>query len=215
MKHLKLFESFREEDIYDICKEYGIENYTINRDGSIDVDGNVVLAKKRFITGKLPLNFRNVSGSFDCNFCTLTTLEGCPKSVGENFQCGFNQLTSLEGCSRSVGRDFDCFNNQLTSLEGCPKSVGRDFYCDHNEIVTFEYLPLSIGGDFYCVENPIYQVWKLFWDYSKIEFLNDCDALREPDDDSEPIIILNRLNYFLEEVVGKTVTNVEGYKCVK
>ena len=46
MKHLKLFESFKEEDINDICQKYDIENYTINEDGSIDVNGNVNLTSK-------------------------------------------------------------------------------------------------------------------------------------------------------------------------
>ena len=29
--------------IDEICKKYGIENYTINDDGSIDVDGDVLI----------------------------------------------------------------------------------------------------------------------------------------------------------------------------
>lgn len=29
------------KDIHSICKKYGIKNYSINEDGSIDVDGNV------------------------------------------------------------------------------------------------------------------------------------------------------------------------------
>jgi len=72
-----------------------------------------------------------------------------------------------------------------------------------------------LGGEFYCVDNPIYEIWDLFEDYSKIEFLNDCDAIREPDNNSkEPIIILDRLNFFLEEIGKPTVTKVEGYKCI-
>ena len=39
MKHLKLFESFK--DIDSICDEYGIKDYTINDDGLVDVDGDV------------------------------------------------------------------------------------------------------------------------------------------------------------------------------
>jgi hypothetical protein len=45
MKHLikyRLFESTG-GDIESICKEYGIQNFTINEDGSIDVDGDVDL----------------------------------------------------------------------------------------------------------------------------------------------------------------------------
>ena len=31
-------------NIESICQEYGIENYTINEDGTVDVDGNVDLS---------------------------------------------------------------------------------------------------------------------------------------------------------------------------
>ncbi len=192
MKHLKLFESFGKKDIHKICKEFGIYNYTINEDDSIDVNGDVDLYDKNL--NSLPLKFRNVSG---------------------HFSCAGNYLTSLEGAPKSVGSYFDCSNNQLTSLEGCPESVGGHFDCNNNRITTFEHLPLSIGSEFYCSENPIIEVWNLFRDYSKIEFLNDCDAIREPETSSEePIIILDRLNFFLEEIGKKPVKKVKGYKCI-
>jgi len=60
MKFIKLYESFT--DIDSICKQYNIKNYTINSDGSIDVDGNVSLSN---IT-QLPLKFGKVTGSFNC-----------------------------------------------------------------------------------------------------------------------------------------------------
>ena len=41
MKYLRLFESF--EDIKGICKKYDIKDYTINPDGTIDVNENVDL----------------------------------------------------------------------------------------------------------------------------------------------------------------------------
>ena len=43
MKYLKLFEDWNtfEEYIDSICSKYGITNYTINSDGSIDVDGEI------------------------------------------------------------------------------------------------------------------------------------------------------------------------------
>ena len=31
------------QDIHSICKKYGIKNYTINQDGTIDVDWSVFL----------------------------------------------------------------------------------------------------------------------------------------------------------------------------
>ena len=46
MKYLKLFELF--EDTHEICKNYGITNYTINENGYIDVDGNVNLNDRKY-----------------------------------------------------------------------------------------------------------------------------------------------------------------------
>ena len=48
-----------------ICKKYGITNYTINQDGSIDVNGSVNLSRENLT--KLPLKFNRVSGYFDCS----------------------------------------------------------------------------------------------------------------------------------------------------
>ena len=111
-----------------ICKEYGIKNYIICSDGSIDVNGNVDLSMKKLT--KLPLKFNKVSGSFYCNNNQLITLEGSPREIGVHFHCSHNKLTSLEGGPKEVGRYFCCQYNQLTSLEGGPKKVCGNFYCD-------------------------------------------------------------------------------------
>ena len=130
MKHIKLFESF--EDVESICKKYNITNYTVNSDGSIDVDGDVNLVDKKLT--KLPLKFGNVTGGFYCHHNQLTTLEGSPKEVGGDFSCYNNQLTTLEGSPKEVGGYFYCSYNQLTSLKGGPIKVGGGFYCNNNKL---------------------------------------------------------------------------------
>ena len=205
MKYLKLFENF--DDIHTICEEYGIKNYTINGDGSIDVDGSVYLCNYEGLT-KLPLKFNNVSGHFNCDHNNLTTLGGSPKSVGGDFYCNFNNLTSLEGSPKSVGGNFSCSYNKLTTLLGGPKSVVGDFYCKNNEILTFDGAPNHIGRDFYCGDNPIINIWKLFKDYSKVELLNDLDAIRDGD------ILMDRLNTFLSMIGRYEVLSVKGYNCI-
>ena len=184
MRYLKKYESH--EDIDTICQKYGIKNYNINNDGFIDVDGDVNLWSKKL--AELPLKFRSVSGYFTCENNNLTNLVGCPKSVG-----GY----------------FTCEDNNLTSLTGCPKSVGYNFWCNHNNIDTFEGLDfIHIGGSFWCMDNPIYRVWDLFRDHTKFEFFNDCDIIRE-----YRVIILDRLNFFLDYIDKPTVKEVRGYKC--
>ena len=122
MKYLKYFKESK-EDIHSLCKKYDIRNYTINEDGSIDVDGNVYLNGKKLI--ELPLKFGKVSGHFNCSRET-------------NLIPAWNQLTSLEGSPREVGGDFHCYRNQLTSLEGSPREVGGDFHCSNNQLESLE-----------------------------------------------------------------------------
>ena len=160
---LKSYQLFLEsdQDIHKICKEYGIQNYTINEYGSIDVDGNVDLSNKNLT--RIPLKFRNVSGIFSCRFNQLTSLEGCPKSVGGDFYCSNNQLTSLEGCPQSVGGYFDCQNNQLKDFRGFP-----DFWEGH---INFQ-------------DNPVQSILDQFpeelW-CKAIYWINEYDVIDEDD----------------------------------
>jgi len=81
-------------EIHRICREYGINNYTINGDGSIDVDGYVNL-HGRGLT-KLPLKFNHVSGNFLCYDNNLTTLDGSPERVDGNFYCDYNRYFLID-----------------------------------------------------------------------------------------------------------------------
>ena len=93
------------------CEEMGIENYTINSKGEIDVDGNVDLYMDDKGFKELPYKFGMVDGYFSLSDNkNLISLKNCPDYVKRYFSC--------EGCI------------SLDSLEGCPKKVGRDFYCN-------------------------------------------------------------------------------------
>jgi len=156
MKYLKKWKLFENHDeIHSICEKYGIENYTINSDGSIDVDGDVELDVDDVVLTKLPLMFNHISGHFYCSNNQLTNLEGAPKKVGGVFTCNDNQLTSLEGAPKEVGDSFYCNNNQLTSLEGCPKKVGGVFSCSDNQLTSLEGGPKEVCGSFYCYNNKL------------------------------------------------------------
>ncbi|MCK9476811.1 MAG: hypothetical protein M0R46_12870 [Candidatus Muirbacterium halophilum] len=154
MKYIKTFnENINISEIEAICKKYNIKNYIINEDGSIDVDGDVDLYKKKLKV--LPLKFRKVSGNFHCNYNQLISLEGAPQSIGGNFYCRDNKLTSLVGCPQSVGGDFYCSYNQLISLEGAPQSIGWDFYCSNNKLISLEGAPQRVDGNFECGSNKL------------------------------------------------------------
>ncbi len=111
--------------INELCKQYNIKNYTINPDGSIDVNGNVDL--RGCDLTELPLVFNKVSGYFNCGTNELTTLKGCPRYVGDYFGCNKNQLTSLEFSPDYVGGSFFCINNKLTD-NYCETDISDNFY---------------------------------------------------------------------------------------
>ena len=113
---IKLFEQFNnEQEIIEICKKYNIENYTINPDGSIDVNGNVSLSE--YEIKKIPIKFNKVNGYFSCLECDLTTLENSPKWIKDSFFCIGNSLTSLEGCPIS-DMHYYFGDDPLESLNG-------------------------------------------------------------------------------------------------
>jgi hypothetical protein len=154
MKYIKLFEAKQTESkVAKICKKYSIENWSINSEGLVDVDGYVFLSSEGLT--KLPLSFGYVSGPFWCNDNRLTSLQGSPRGVGGSFYCNKNQLTSLEGGPKYVGGNFNCHVNQITSLRFAPEEVGTDFWCQENELTSLEFSPKSVNGDFYCHFNRL------------------------------------------------------------
>jgi hypothetical protein len=151
MKYLKYFESNSDIDV--ICKKYGIKNYHINEDGTVDVDGDVDLFGDGLT--KLPLKFGYVSGNFDCETNKLITLEGAPKEVGGYFDCHSNKLTSLEDAPKKVDGSFHCYNNRLTTLRGGPEKVGGSFTCDYNQLTSLVGSPKEVYGSFDCSHNKL------------------------------------------------------------
>ena len=92
------------------CEEMGIENYTINSQGEIDVDGNVSFIGCNI--KELPYKFGTINGFFSLSYNqNLISLKNCP-----NYILG-NHMFSIDGCFK------------LDSLEGCPKEVSGLFYC--------------------------------------------------------------------------------------
>ena len=99
-----------EQEVKSWCEEMGIENYTINSQGEIDVDTRVNLRNKNF--KELPYKFGTITGYFDIgNNPNLTSLKNCPDFVKGSFSCSLcPQLDSLEGCPKRVGGDFYCYD---------------------------------------------------------------------------------------------------------
>lgn len=130
---IKLFESFNEySQVKDWLDRKGIENYTINDDLIVDVDGDVDISF--YDLTEIPIQFGKVDGNFLC--------------------CG-NRLTTLKGCPKYVGGGFDAFNNKLTSLEYCPEITEWRFDVHNNNLTTLRYMPKQVNGNISIYDNPL------------------------------------------------------------
>lgn len=131
----------------------GITNYSINKDLTVDVKGDVKLSFQKLT--KIPIKFNNVKGNFSCGSNKLTSLKGCPETVGGYFSCDNNKLKSLEYCPKTIGRDIDCQNNAITSLKGIQSEINGYLNCSYNKLTSLEYCPKIIKGYFNCTENQL------------------------------------------------------------
>jgi hypothetical protein len=111
-----------------ICNFFGIEEYIINDDLSISVSGDVNLSYK--LLTRLPLSFRQVTGTFNCKRNKLTTLQGSPAHVSGNFYCSSNCLTDLIGSPLQIDGDFSIYRNKIDNLEGFPVYVNGEVASD-------------------------------------------------------------------------------------
>ena len=178
-----------EQEIHDICKEYNITNYTINPDGSIDVDDGVDLSGKDLI--KIPLKFNKVNGWFDCYKNELTSLEGCPNYIGDYFSCSNNKLTSLENSPKKICGSFNCYDNNLNDLKYAPNRIGDWFGCSVNNLKNLKNSPTCVSL-FFCEGNPLESLEGYNNDYDKLECYNK-DALIFKTKRKEKLKILNDL----------------------
>jgi hypothetical protein len=144
----------------EFCEKY-LKNYTINHDGSIDVNDNVNLYNNLGDMTKLPVKFGKVSGNFSCSLNELTTLDGCPNYVGSTFSCNRNKLKTLEGCPKYVGGNgFGCAFNELTTLKGIEKCEILGFFsCFGNHDIPPEnyiyIITAKIGGRIHTGNDDI------------------------------------------------------------
>jgi hypothetical protein len=125
-----------------LCDEYYIEDYTINPDGSIDVDADVIISERRLT--KIPLRFGRVSGNFWCQDNSLNTLNGCPEFVGGDFRCSQNELASLEGAPKIVEGSLYCANNKFSDMRGCPEIIGKYLVCHDNYMTSLQGAPKEV-----------------------------------------------------------------------
>ncbi len=91
------------------------------------IDHNTVLKTKYSVKFNdrqiidLPIEFSNVSMSFEARNCGLMSLKRSPRKVHHNFEVSHNKLESLEHGPTHVQQHYQCSYNPLKTLEFLPQ----------------------------------------------------------------------------------------------
>lgn len=121
LKPYQIFESVEDSQFFKTEKEvnrwlidYGISDYTINSDLTVDVDGEVNLDSKclKF----LPVQFGKIR---------------------DYFFIDDNGLKNLKGCPIEIKGEFSCSKNDIYNLYGFPKNIESTIFFDKNPISKF------------------------------------------------------------------------------
>lgn len=153
LKFLRNFKPTTEYHIKKLCSDFNITQYSINPDGSIDINANTII---HINLENFPIKIKSVRGDFSYN----------------------TQVTSLKGCPERVEGKLICRFNKLTSFEGCPKFIGNGIFCEHNNISSFKGFPEVLNGVLSFMENPAVEILNLNANREFIDLLNEYDVIR-------------------------------------
>ena len=90
------------QQIVDWLDSMGVKNYIINDNLTIDTKSHVDISHKNLTHFPKFIKFKHVYGFFSCNNNYLTSLEGCPSSVGDSFYCNNNSKKFTKEYVRSL-----------------------------------------------------------------------------------------------------------------
>lgn len=212
-----------------ICKENQLESLEFSPrevKGYFDCSDNSI---KSLVGGP------NTDNAYNCQYNMLSTLEGVPRVVNTLY-CGNNHLTTLKGCPEVIYQTLHCgWNRELKTLDGITKKLVT-LKCD-NCIELYKIDGLEEAENFNFTQTPFDIIWNLIGKSivekpNLFSLFKEYEIIRDPGYDGEvsmveclykngqmvpqPIIILDRLNAFLEECGLETIeeSDIPYYKCI-
>lgn len=126
-------------------KKFGIRDFRINGDFTINVDGDVDLSGKGISQIPSFIQFKYIAGNFDISNNDLKVLRGCPTEC-DSFNCSNNPgLRTLRGGPIIVDV-YNCSNNNLTALTGSPNCCVQFVANNNPRLTSLKEGPKTICG---------------------------------------------------------------------
>jgi hypothetical protein len=132
---------------------WGIKNFTINKDGSVDVNGDVDISHRNLI--QIPIEFNVVHGNFNCSRNNLNTLKGCPKYIHGGFNCSNNLLWDFKYFPSSSLHNWKTiiYTNGMNISSVGILAIGRNPFDEILSLVSYSSDDSLLRGKELKVEN--------------------------------------------------------------
>ena len=122
--------------IESILNYFNVNNYNINKDGSVDVYDSVHISLKNI--HRLEIQFNHVHGDFVISNNPLTTLKGLPRYIDGSLFCRNTSLETLEHFPEFINGYSYLIYNPIKTLNGYNGSFSK-LYCDNKDKLVRKY----------------------------------------------------------------------------
>lgn len=173
------------ENIEEVLNKYNIKNYTINKDGSVNLTSDVSFFNKDI--DKIPFNIKSSTGIIDFSYNNLTSLEGCPE-VAHSIFFSRNKIKEID-CVPMESKLLSLSNNEIEELNFPEGFNSGEIILRHNKIYDLKGIPSSFNGKIFLQYNPIDALFKSK-DGSDVNTFNSLNIIKGKK------VNLKRLKYF-------------------
>lgn len=179
------------ENIEEVLNKYDVKNYTINKDGSVNLTGDVSFFNKGI--DKIPFEIKSTTGIIDFSYNNLTSLEGCPE-VAHSIFFARNKIKEID-CVPMESKLLSLSNNEIENLNFPEGFNSGEIVLRHNNIYDLKGMPSSFNGKIFLQYNPIATLFKSN-DGTDVNTFNSLNIIKDRK------VNLKRLKYFYN-IIGK------------
>lgn len=145
MKAHELLEQQTLIQVDQTCKKLGLDDYTVNPDGTVTTNDYVNTDNWRYRPTMFPVQFKESKSSFKI-IHNMKSLVGSPQLVDGSFVIDGLDIKNLDGGPSEIRENLYMSNcPNLTSLKGFPKKV-HSFLAQRSNIETLEGMPEHFQG---------------------------------------------------------------------
>ncbi len=126
-------------------KDHDVENYVINDDDTVSVNGDIELINLQY--KRLPVTFKEITGNVTIVASRLETLAGLPQTINGDLEMNKVKVLDWTGCPAIVKGSVHLESSIVNGFGGdALREVGKGVYLDYSVIESLKGFPPLVRG---------------------------------------------------------------------